>query len=32
MREGGFDITTIAKTLGVSRATVYRYSEVVAGG
>ncbi|MGY1602379.1 recombinase family protein [Geodermatophilus sp. SYSU D00815] len=27
MREGGFDVTTIAKTLGVSRATVYRYAD-----
>ena len=27
MREGGFDITTIAKTLNVSRATIYRYTE-----
>lgn len=31
MREGGIDIATIARTLGVSRATVYRYSGVLAG-
>lgn len=29
MREGGFDITNIAKTLNVSRATIYRYTEEV---
>jgi DNA invertase Pin-like site-specific DNA recombinase len=29
MREAGIDITTIAKTLNVSRATVYRYTEAV---
>lgn len=29
MREGGIDLTTIAKTLNVSRATVYRYTEPV---
>jgi len=27
LREGGTDITTIATTLGVSRATIYRYTE-----
>lgn len=31
MREGGFDITTIARTLGVSRATIYRYASVGEG-
>lgn len=30
MREGGFDMTSIAKTLGVSRATIYRCTEAVA--
>jgi DNA invertase Pin-like site-specific DNA recombinase len=29
MREAGVDIATIARTLGVSRATVYRYSSPV---
>jgi DNA invertase Pin-like site-specific DNA recombinase len=29
LREAGTDITTIASTLGVSRATVYRYTEPV---
>ena len=29
MRDGGFAISEIAKTLGTSRATVYRYTEAV---
>lgn len=32
LRAGGTDITTIASTLGVSRATIYRYTEVVVVG
>ncbi len=30
MREGGFNITSIATKLNVSRATIYRYTESVA--
>lgn len=30
LRDAGTDITTIAKTLGCSRATIYRYTEQVA--